>query len=182
MTAPIEDPTGTAGSKTFTQAEVDAIVRDRLKRERDATATKYADYEQLKTAASEADKTKTQLDKVLDKLTAAEERTGKLEAQNLRNDVLTSKLKGVPASLTKHLQGKTKEELESAAEEMLADWKEAGGKIDDDDTTAPAGPTTPPATAPRGRPTEALHSGAPMTPAAPEETNPTKLAALIPRR
>jgi hypothetical protein len=179
-----DDDTGTAGTagKTFTQAEVDAIVRDRLKRERDATATKYADYDELKTKAAEADGTKTQLDKVLEKLTAAEDRTAKLEATNLRNEVLGSKLKGVPASLTKHLQGATKAELESAADEMLADWKEAGGKVDgDDDASSDAAAQTPPATTPRGRPTETLRSGAPLTPSAPEETNPLKLAALIPR-
>lgn len=176
MTAPIEDPTGTAG-KTFTQPEVDAIVRDRLKRERDATATKYADYDTLKAAAADADKTKTQLDKVLEKLTAAEERTGKLEAANLRSEVTGSKLKGLPASITKHLQGKTKEELEAHADELLADWKEAGGKVGDE--TDPSAATAPPAT--RGRPREALHSGAPLTPATPEETNPLKLAALVPR-
>lgn len=40
--------------KTFTQAELDAIIQDRLTRERQ----KYADYEKLKAAAAELDKIK----------------------------------------------------------------------------------------------------------------------------
>lgn len=167
--------------KTFTQAEVDAIVRDRLKRERDATATKYADYDELKTKAADADKNKTQLDKMAEQLAAIETRATKAEATNLRNEVITTKLRGVPASLAKRLTGKTKEELEADADELVADWKAAGGKVDDDTVTAdaPAG-KTPPVPA-RGRPREALHSGAPINDAPAEETNPLKLAALIPR-
>lgn len=185
MTQPPNDPAGTAG-KTFTQSEVDAIVRDRLKREREATATKYADYDELKSAAATADQSKTQLDKMAEQLAQLTERASKAEATNLRNEVLSSKLKGVPASLTRHLQGKTKEELEGAADELLADWKAAGGRVDDGSTGAgpdaekPAQPVTPPA-AGRGRPAETLRSGAPMTPPSAEETNPLKLAALIPR-
>lgn len=38
---------------TFSQADVDRIVSDRLAREREATRTKYADYEALKTKAGQ---------------------------------------------------------------------------------------------------------------------------------
>jgi hypothetical protein len=165
--------------KTFTQAEVDAIVRERLKRERDATATKYADYDELKTKAATADGNKTQLDKMAEQLAAIGERATKAEAANLRNEVLAAKK--VPAKLAGRIRGDTKEELEADADELIATWKEAGGKLDDDTppaTDAPAGKATAPA---RGRPREALHSGAPLNDAPPEETNPLKLAALIPR-
>lgn len=164
--------------KTFTQAEVDAIVRDRLKREREATAAKFGDYDELKTKAAAADSSKTQLDKMAEQLAAIETRASKAEAANLRNDVITAKK--VPAKLAGRLRGATQAELEADADELIAMWKEAGGKVDDDDTR-PA--TEPPANTPpaRGRPKETLRSGAPMTDAAPEETNPMKLAALIPR-
>lgn len=180
-----DDDTGSTGGKTFTQAEVNQIVKDRVARER----AKYADYDDLKTAAADADKNKTQLDQVLEKLTKAEERTAKLEASQLRADVMATKLKGVPASLAKRLTGSTKEELEADADELLADWKAAGGKVAGDEGDGNAeqdgdkGNGTPPArpAARSGRPREDLRSGAPATAREPEETNPLKLAALIPR-
>jgi hypothetical protein len=51
--------TGGEGEKgkegeTFTQADIDRIVADRLKREREATKTKYADYDDLKKKAEGA--------------------------------------------------------------------------------------------------------------------------------
>jgi hypothetical protein len=182
---PEDEDTGSTGGKTFTQAEVNQIVKDRVARER----AKFADYDELKTAAADANKNKTQLDQVLEKLTKAEERTAKLEASQLRAEVIASKLKGVPASLAKRLSGSTKEELEADAAELVADWKAAGGKLADDEGNGNAeqdgneGKATPPArpAARPGRPREDLRSGAPATAREPEETNPLKLAALIPR-
>jgi len=182
-----DDGTGSTGGKTFTQAEVDAIVRDRLKRERETTAAKYADYDDLRAKAADADKNKTQLDQVLDKLTKAEERTAKLEAAQTRAGVIAAKK--LPASLAKWLpSGGTEEELTSKADELLADWKAAGGKVDGDEggnaeQEGSEGRTAPAArpAARSGRPTEDLRSGAPTTAREPEETNPLKLAALIPR-
>lgn len=53
-----EDPTPTTGDdpkdQTFTQVDVDRIVAERLKREREATKTKYADYDDLKQKAEGA--------------------------------------------------------------------------------------------------------------------------------
>lgn len=53
--------------KTFTQAEVDAIIGDRLKRDR----AKYADYEELKTKAARLDEieeaSKTELQKATER-------------------------------------------------------------------------------------------------------------------
>ena len=42
------------GEQTFTQADVDRIVADRLKREREAVKAKYADYDDLKSKAAGA--------------------------------------------------------------------------------------------------------------------------------
>jgi hypothetical protein len=52
---PEPTPEGDEGKEqTFTQADVDRIVADRLKRERETTKTKYADYDALKEKAGEA--------------------------------------------------------------------------------------------------------------------------------
>lgn len=183
MTQP--DDTGTTGGKTFTQAEVDAIVRDRLKREREATATKYGDYDDLKRAAAEGDKNKSQLEKLSEQIGELTSRAEKAEAASTRAKVVAAKK--LPPGLAKRLQGKTEEELTADADELLADWKAAGGKVDDGDGKAEQdgdnGRATPPArpAAGSGRPREDLRSGAPTTPRAAEETNPLKLAALVPR-
>lgn len=57
-----EGGNGKGGSEqSFTQADVDRIVADRLKREREATKAKYADYDDLKAKAEGA---KTAEDKI----------------------------------------------------------------------------------------------------------------------
>lgn len=61
-----EQPDATA-EHTFTQADVDRIVADRLKREREVVKTKFADYDDLKAKAGQA--------------TTAEERIAALEAE-----------------------------------------------------------------------------------------------------
>lgn len=185
MTQP--DDTGTTGGKTFTQAEVDAIVRDRLKRERDATATKYADYDDLKTKAAEADKSATQLDKIQQQMVAMSERAEKSErAATIREVADELKISVRQAS---RLSGKTKDELLADGRDFLQDFAPKGstdgtgdtGKDDSGNGNA-GGQQAPRQAAPaRGRPQETMRSGAPVTPAQPEETDPRKLAELIPR-
>lgn len=65
-------------SKTFTQADVDRLIGERVQRER----AKYADYDDLK-AKAEGSKT------VEDRLSAAEKRAAEAEARALRNDIAT---------------------------------------------------------------------------------------------
>ncbi len=179
MTQPETEP---KTEETFTRAQVRSMIAAEVRKAREG----FADYDDLKARAAEADKSKTQLDKVLEKLTAAEERTAKLEAAQTRSSVIAAKK--LPPSLAKWLPaGGTEDELTSKADELLADWKTAGGKIDGETGTTEQdgdeGERTPPAaTAPaRGRPREDLRSGAPATQRQPEETNPLKLAALVPR-
>lgn len=74
------EPTGTEQAETFTQADVDKIVADRLKRERDATRAKYADYDDLKAKAAGAKS-------VEERLAQMEQRTADAEARALRSDV-----------------------------------------------------------------------------------------------
>lgn len=73
-TAPATEET--AAPETFTQSDVDRIVRERVQRER----AKYADYDELK-AKAEGAKT------VEDRLAEMEKRTAAAEASALRSDV-----------------------------------------------------------------------------------------------
>lgn len=105
--------------RTFTQAELDAIVGDRLKRER----AKYADYDELKTKATAYDEaaeaSKTELQKAVERAERAEKTLSEMEARNriasLRAEV--AKAKGVDAEL---LRGETREEMESHADAIRA--------------------------------------------------------------
>jgi hypothetical protein len=54
-TTTVEEPAQTTESKTFTQTELDKIVADRIARER-KKIEKFADYDDLKTKASEYEK------------------------------------------------------------------------------------------------------------------------------
>ena len=105
--------------RTFSQAEVDAIIGDRLKRERE----KYADFEELKEKAAKYDAAveseKSDLQKAtelaesyktqLDAMKKAE------EVRTIRDKVATEK--GIPASL---LTGDTEEACTAQADALLA--------------------------------------------------------------
>lgn len=73
-TAPATEET--AAPETFTQSDVDRIVRERVQRER----AKYADYDALKAKAEGAKS-------VEDRLAEMEKRTAAAEASALRSDV-----------------------------------------------------------------------------------------------
>lgn len=124
-TTPPEGGTTTpsGAEKTFTQADVERIIADRLKRERD----KYADYDDLKAKAAEADTSKSDLQKLTDRVAAAEKRAADAEAKQLRAEV--AQAKGLSAAQAKRLTGTSKEELEADADELLEAF--GGGKKDD---------------------------------------------------
>lgn len=98
--------------QSFTQADVDRIVADRLKREREAVKTKYADYDTLKQKAEGA---KTLEDRVAE----IEKQAKTSEERALRAEVANAK--GLTASQAKRLIGSTREELEADADELLKD-------------------------------------------------------------
>jgi hypothetical protein len=81
--------------------------------------------------------------------------------------------KGLPAGFGKRLQGSTREELEADADELLENLKPADGK--DGETNRGNG------RAPRTTPRERLSGGGDPS-KEPEELDPRKLAAKIPRR
>lgn len=108
------DPTNDPADKPegFTQADVDRIVADRLKRERETTKAKYADYEDLKAKAAGA----TTLE---ERVAGIEQRAKESEARALRAEVANAK--GLTPTQAKRLVGGTREELEADADELLAD-------------------------------------------------------------
>lgn len=111
--------------RTFTQAELDAIVSDRLKRER----MKTADYEQLKEKAARLDAleeaNKTELQKAADKAAALQaELDGLKKAEQLRAmREGVAKETGVPVEL---LTGTTEDDCKEQAEKILTYAKAAG--------------------------------------------------------
>lgn len=116
--------------KTFTQAELDAIVGDRLKRER----TKYADYETLKEKAEKLDaleeQSKSELEKATEKAAALQaELDGLKKAESLR--VMREKVAAeyeVPVTL---LNGETEDDCVAQANEILKYAKPAYPNVRD---------------------------------------------------
>lgn len=104
-----------------------------------------------------ADRDKSESEKLADRIAQAEKRAADAEAKLLRHEVAAEK--GVKA---RWLSGSTREELEAAADEYLADHPPSGG------TPAP------------GKPVEDLRGGGDPD-EQPVETNPAKLAESVPR-
>ena len=107
------------GERTFTQEEMNAIIADRLTRER----SKYADYDTLKTKAEQFDAAqeagKTELQKETDRANALQAKLDAMnkatELRNIREKV--SKDTGVPTDL---LSGDTEEACSDQAKAILA--------------------------------------------------------------
>ena len=133
------NPTGgTSQEKTFTQAQLDAIVTSRLSQERG----KYADYEDLKAKAAELDKLREAGRSELEKAqTAAADYKAKFEALEKQQKAQDARMKvsaekGVPVNL---LTGNTEEECRQQAEKLLQ-WHSGRQKYPDTgDGGAPQG-------------------------------------------
>jgi len=105
--------------RTFSQSELNAIIEDRLKRDRE----KYADYNELKAKAAKFDKieeeSKTELQKATERAEALQAELDGIKSAEairvMRDEVSTAT--GVPANL---LTGSTKEECEAQAEAIRA--------------------------------------------------------------
>lgn len=97
------------------QEELDRIIQGRLDRER----KRFADYDELRAKAAKLaeieEANKTEAEKTAERLAAAEKRAAELEAKALRAEVAAAK--GVPFAL---LTGSTQEELEAAADALIA--------------------------------------------------------------
>jgi hypothetical protein len=110
-----EQTTDEAFAAPASQEELDRIIQSRLDRER----KKFGDYDDLKARAAKLAEiesaNQTEAEKVQARLDAAEKRASELEAKALRAEVAAAK--GVPAAL---LTGSTQEELEAAADALIA--------------------------------------------------------------
>jgi hypothetical protein len=115
------DPPKAEPDKTFTQADVDRVVADRLERER----KKYEGFDDLKAKAAELDQIKeanaSEIEKAQNKATKAEERATNAEAKLLRFEVAAEK--NVPPKLVPLLTATSKEELEGQADLILENAK-----------------------------------------------------------
>jgi hypothetical protein len=109
--------------KTFTQAELDAIIADRLQREREKTK----DYADLKKAAEEYQKLKdaqmTETEKLKSKLEEAEREKAKHEQQAANLKLEIDKLAileelGLSKTWANRVKGATVEEIKQDAEEL----------------------------------------------------------------
>ncbi len=114
-----EQATNQESEKTFSQAELDSIIGDRLKRERE----KYADYDLMKEKASKLDEieeaSKSELQKATERAEKLESELTQLkkaeEIRQVRDKVATAT--GVPASL---LSGETEDVCEEQAKAILS--------------------------------------------------------------
>lgn len=116
---------GAPADKTFTQAEMDAIIGDRLKRERQ----KYADYDELKTKAAAYDEAeeaaKSELQKAVEERDALKARIDKLEADKAHADAVAKAASehGVDAELLARMTGDVEENAVFLKAQMAAQPK-----------------------------------------------------------
>jgi hypothetical protein len=127
---PVDD-----SADTFTQADVDRIVAERLKREREATKAKFADYDDLKAKAAGA----TTLE---ERVAGIEKQAKESEARAMRAEVANAK--GLTPTQAKRLVGESREELEADADELIKDigaQKKQGNHVPREGNTPKSGKT-----------------------------------------
>jgi hypothetical protein len=125
-----------------------------------------ANAEAAKRLAEIEDANKSETQKLTDKVTVAEKRAADAEAKATRYEVATEL--GIKPKHLKYLAGSTREEIEASAKGILEDFPETYAESDTDTPTKPT------------RPKERLRSGA-VPDEEPDETDPRKLAASVPR-
>jgi hypothetical protein len=192
-----DDGTGKT-EETFTRAQVRAMIGAEVKKVRD----QYADYDDLKARAAEADKSKTAIERIEAKLDETTKRAEKAERESLVREVADEL--GVSVRMARKFDGKTREEMLADGRDTLSDMgiepdktkrKAKTSEVDDEDGGAAGSDEdgeqqtagrqddarselAPPARRQR-RPVEQLRSGAPATPGKTEETDPLKLVADV---
>lgn len=195
MTQPSDDDDKGTAETTFTRAQMAKMVNAQVKEKLAASLAEYGDLNELRAQAAAAKASESKMDQLLAKMNAAEERASAAEATNLRRSVADEL--GLTPAQAKRLAGKTRDELFADGEEMIEDMGIKPGKktapkaatadsegeaVEDDGEGEAVIEETPPARQRTTRPTETLRPGAARTQTKPEETDPMKLAALIPRR
>lgn len=151
---PAPDPDPDEG-RVFDAAYVKSLREEAAKHRREAREA------QARAQAFE-DRDKTEAQKLEERAAGAEQRAVAAENELVRTRVAIRK--GLTEGQAKRLLGTTEAELEADADELLASFKNDDGQ-------------EPPSSRPRTR----LRPGAAPS-AEPEELDPTKLAAMVPRR
>lgn len=132
-TAAVENATQGAPAepeRTFTQAEMDAIIGDRLKRER----AKYADYDELAQKAKAYDEAeeanKSELQKAVEERDKLKAELDKLEAERERAELVAKVAaeKGVDAALLSRMEGDVEENAEFLASRPKYEAVHDGGE------------------------------------------------------
>ena len=129
---------GATAEKTFTQAEMDAIIGDRLARER----AKYADYAEIKEKAAKFDEAeeanKSELQKAVEERDALKARIDKLEADKAHADAVADAAAkyGVDAALLSRMSGDV-EENAAYLKQTMANAPKFGQVPDGGETTPP---------------------------------------------
>lgn len=121
---------------------------------------------------------KSESERLAERIASAERRAEDAERKALRYEVAAAK--GVPSKLMRFLQGNTEEELTASADELLEAVSGKTQSDTDDKDNGSDDADAPDKGAPSGRPQERLQAGA-ANDADPDETDPAKLAAQIPR-
>lgn len=189
---------------TFTRAQMAKMVNAQVREKVAAALSEYGDLDELRAKAAEADKSRSQLDRIEEQLKASEARAAKAERQELVRRV--SDELGISPRLAAKLEGSTYAELLADGKDTMDDLglvpKSKNGKAtkqqqqqeegsDGDDgngdgdaqdeadgeqaTSRQTGATR------NARPRENLRSGAARTPTVPVVTNPMELVKDIPR-
>lgn len=190
------DPDGGAGTaeRTFTKGELARQVAAAVRAATAKVREEYADYDDLRKTADAAKGQETALERMQKQLEELSTRNTKLDREAMVREV-ADELE-ISVRQARRLEGKTKAELLADGREFLEEFKPTtGGKpaegTDEGEGSEDAGKGRsaaeddqgkPRETAGRqGRPREELQSGTPVTGGKADETNPAKLAAMIPR-
>lgn len=120
---------GTGGERTFTQADVDRIVEQRLTRERN----KYADYDELKSKAAEADKSKSDVQKLTEAVDQLKNDLGEERKQSKRSEV--ARRTGLSMAKVERLQGDSVDDMLADAEKVFDVKPEQGNESGKDGNT-----------------------------------------------
>lgn len=153
------DPAPPAFTPITSQDQFDRLLGRRLAQAK----AQYADYDEVKAKAAEYDKfqdsQKSETERNLGRITALEKENAELKQAQLRTDVAAAK--GLTPKQAARLRGTTREELEADADDFLDDLPKPVAQVSQ-------------------QPREQLRGGG-KPDAEPEETDPHKLAARIPR-
>lgn len=123
------DNAETKTERTFTQAELDSIVKERLKRDRE----RYADYDALKAKAEKYDAAeeanKSELQKAVERAEALKAELDGIKAEQARQALIAQVAKdsGVDAELLAAMRGSTEDEIKAHADLLKAKFAAVPG-------------------------------------------------------